>query len=563
MRKIVILVLLALLPLAVSASRNDGKWLQYKQPDGSVLTVRYCGDEHFTYYVTQDGRLMERGMDGFLRVISKDDLERAFSLARSSELTAAPRKSRIKTTWDPNKIYKSPVILVSFSDEQFIRENPVAFYDSLFNVAGFNQGVGPGCVADYFRDQSGGLFNTSYDIYGPVLMPDPYNCGNNGTGTYKTVLRNAFIKAVSSSAIDLSPYDWDGDGYVEQVIFISAGCGGNDSQAPRKGGINPHTSIFPVYEFNGMKANWYTCTAERWFNDKSCGIGTILHELSHALGLPDIYPTAGSEYSVVDEWDLMDGGNFTNWGWCPPNYSAQEKMIFGWMTPTELTDKISITDMKAVADGGPVYRISNTDKEYFLLENRQQKGWDVALPGKGLAVFHVYYDDRAWHVNNDGGTNSVNNISSKHRYDLVHADNMGYYASRTWVEATYRRQYLDSQEKLNSFILSGSVYPLITDTFEYRALTTTSTPAMTIYEGGEENNNVLNKPITNIQMTDNGLISFDFMDDSPVLDGVDTHTMDVEQTSVVYDLSGRRVKQTGRGLFLIRNRYGKIRKIFN
>ena len=132
MRKIVILVLLALLPLAVSASRNDGKWLQYKQPDGSVLTVRYCGDEHFTYYVTQDGRLMERGMDGFLRVISKDDLERAFSLARSSELTAAPRKSRIKTDWDPNKIYRSPVILVSFSDEQFIRENPVAFYDSLF-----------------------------------------------------------------------------------------------------------------------------------------------------------------------------------------------------------------------------------------------------------------------------------------------------------------------------------------------------------------------------------------------------------------------------------------------
>ena len=66
MRKIIALILLAFLPLAISASRNDGTWLQYKQPDGSVVTVRFCGDEHYTYYVSLTGTLMNRGEDGFL-----------------------------------------------------------------------------------------------------------------------------------------------------------------------------------------------------------------------------------------------------------------------------------------------------------------------------------------------------------------------------------------------------------------------------------------------------------------------------------------------------------------
>ena len=51
----------------------------------------------------------------------------------------------------------------------------------------------------------------------------------------------------------------------------------------------------------------------------------------------------------------MDGGNFTNYGWCPPDYSPLEKMLFGWLTPEELTGPTTIKDMKPQIDGGPVY----------------------------------------------------------------------------------------------------------------------------------------------------------------------------------------------------------------
>lgn len=563
MRKIIALILLAFLPLAISASRNDGTWLQYKQPDGSVVTVRFCGDEHYTYYVSLTGTLMNRGEDGFLHVISKDELQREVSQARASEGTMMSRRASINKNWDPTKVYKSPVILVSFADIGFtVSDNPKLFYDSLFNAPGFNKGVGPGCVADYFREQSGGLFNAQFDVFGPVFVADTAACKNNGA--YRTVLRNALIKAVDSLGVDLSQYDWDDDGYMEQVVFLYSGYGSNDGYAPSQALINPHTTSFSSYKSNGVVAKNYTCSAERWgYNEESCGIGTICHEFAHALGLPDIYPTQGSEYSVVDEWDLMDGGNFTNWGWCPPNLTSIEKMQLGWLEPVELTEPTTITDMKSVADGGTVYKISHTEKEFFLLENRQWRYWDSGLPGKGLAVFHVYYDDNAWNIYRYGGTNSVNNNPNMHRFDLVHADNMGYYDSYDWAKATYRRQYLNKKERYNSFILSGSSYPLVTDTLENHELTTVSTPAMNIYEIVAEGDSVLDKPITNIQMTDDGLISFDFMGGDKT--GIENpNSQSPILNSQFYDLQGRRVPSAnGRGIYIQRRADGTIKKCLN
>ena len=59
--------------------------------------------------------------------------------------------------------------------------------------------------------------------------------------------------------------------------------------------------------------------------------------------------------SVVDEWDLMDGGNYTNRGWCPPNYSPLEKMLMGWLTPEELTENTDINGLKPIAEGGKAF----------------------------------------------------------------------------------------------------------------------------------------------------------------------------------------------------------------
>ena len=162
---------------------------------------------------------------------------------------------------------------------------------------------------------------------------------------------NLFIE--EHPEIDFSQYDWNGNGRVNQVIFIYAGLTGNITSTACYGHIWPNTSSFPTITTpDGKKISNFTASGELWPYNRSFGIGTICHEFSHSLGLPDIYPTSkNGGYSICDEWDLMDGGNFTNYGWCPPNYTPLEKMLLGWLTPVELTEPTSITDLKSVSEG--------------------------------------------------------------------------------------------------------------------------------------------------------------------------------------------------------------------
>ncbi|MBP5338629.1 MAG: M6 family metalloprotease domain-containing protein [Prevotella sp.] len=423
------------------------------------------------------------------------------------------RLSTPNTQWDAEKVYRQAVILVSFSDKDFSMENPTAFYDSLFNYPGFNKRKGPGCVAEYLRQQSGGLFNTQFDVYGPIKVStkaQPYSNPTSNTRNYgKDVFIEATNKVIDSLEVDFSPYDWNGNNNINQVIYVYAGYSGNQSSTKSYGHIWPNTSTFTTITTpNGLKITNYTASAEMWANDSSCGIGTILHEFTHSLGLPDIYPTTDDAgYSIVDEWDLMDGGNFTNYGWCPPNYTALEKMLLGWITPVDLTEPTTVTGMKTVDEGGEVYRIKHTENEWLLLENRQQTFWDAGLPGKGLVIYHVNYNRGYW------SSNSVNNSVKNRRFELVHADNMDYddwYSYiMTWTKPV---QYANSGH-MNSNLLSSSAYPWTTDStsFVNDSLTNYSVPAAVMSNAGPDGTKMLSKPITNIVQNVDGTISFRFM----------------------------------------------------
>lgn len=411
------------------------------------------------------------------------------------------------TVWDGERTYRQLVLLVSFSDVDFTQDDPQAYYDRVFNEPGFNERKGEGCVADYFRTQSGGLLNLQFDVFGPFKVNSvarPTTEFFNG----KSVFYEAMSQMIDVlPKRDFSPYDWDDDGTVNQVVFVYAGYNGNVSGF--EGYIWPNTSSFTTINTkSGHKIANYTASGELWSGKITCGIGTICHEFSHSLGLPDIYPANGSAFSIVDEWDLMDGGNYTNMGWCPPNYSALEKMLLGWLTPTELTEPATITEMKAVADGGEVFIVRHSDSEYYLLENRQWKNWDKGLPGKGLVVAHVDYDKKAW------SDNTVNNTSNHRRYELMHADNMDY---DDWVDIVGSDYPYTEKPRLHSRILSTSAYPWETGSAETdnRELTDTSVPATTMHTKNSEGSTMLGKPITEITMSDDGLISFLFMGGAP------------------------------------------------
>ena len=448
------------------------------------------------------------------------------------------RLPKIRKNWDSTRVYKQMAVLVTFRDVDFKMEDPRATYDSIFNYPGFNKRLGPGSVADYFRDQSGGFLNLSFDVYGPIKLDTlacPYQTPTDKTRNYgKEQFRQATTQVFNQYPdVDYKQYDWNGDGQIEQVVYVYAGLCGNQGEGSY-GYIWPNTGSFSTVKTpDGVKISNFTGSGELWRNNLgSCGIGTICHEFSHSLGLPDIYPTSNDAgYSAVDEWDLMDGGNFTNYGWCPPDYSPLEKMLFGWLKPVELTDPVTIKDMKPTHDGGEVYIIYNTASDYYLLENRQWKGWSLGVPGRGLVIYHVVYDESKW------SSNSVNNVKGKYRYKLVHADGLDYDGWDDLLESRDAKSKYANKQRMNCLYLSTSPFPWSTDSTETvdRALVDTETP------------------ITNIRMTDDGLVSFDFRG------GIPDAVNDVLAPRVVgdacFDLQGRRVIGCpGKGIYIVGGR---------
>ena len=107
------------------------------------------------------------------------------------------------------------------------------------------------------------------------------------------------------------------------------------------------------------------------------GVGVTCHELSHALGLPDFYPTSASarvDNQEMEYWDLMDGGEYGDNGFYPTAYTAWEKKQMGWpVVITELDGDQQVTIANSTEEGGTAYKITNPDNnnEYFMLESIQ------------------------------------------------------------------------------------------------------------------------------------------------------------------------------------------------
>ena len=471
-------------------------------------------------------------------------------------------------SWDSTRVYKQLVILIEFKGDStyFQMENPRLFHDNMFNTTGFNQRDGKGCVAEYFRDQSNGLLNIEFDVYGPYVLDrkaQPYSSPNGSTRNYS---RDVMIEATNiflaeNPNLDFKQYDWDNNGKVTQVIFVFAGVAGNSADEVCYGYLWPNTSSFSsITTHDGMVISDYSSSAEKWHPNykHSCGIGTICHEFAHCLGLPDIYPTIdGAGFSVCDEWDLMDGGNFTNYGWCPPNFTAFEKYLLGWTTLNELYEPKTVNDMKPLSEGGEAFIVKHTDNEFLLLENRQYRGWDACAPGKGLVIYHVQYSSSAWNGN------SVNNRAAKRRFELVHADNLDFDGWNNLLQERGIYNPWVASPRKHSRILSTSPYPWTTDstTFVNNQLTDESVPAVKMNAANDEGSMLLGKPITNIQMTDDGLISFNFMGGSTT--GILLKERNSAEATAIYGLNGIRQSSIGhRGLFIIRKADGTIQKVF-
>ena len=131
----------------ISATRVKSEWRLYSQPDGSSLQLLRCGDEYSSFFLNRDGQRLTRDSLGFFQVLSPEEN------GNCTRTRQRPLRRLPLSQWNPQRTYRQMVILFSFSDTDFQSMKPRETYDSIFNSPGFNRMNGPGCVADYFRDQ--------------------------------------------------------------------------------------------------------------------------------------------------------------------------------------------------------------------------------------------------------------------------------------------------------------------------------------------------------------------------------------------------------------------------
>ena len=370
---------------------------------------------------------------------------------------------------------KIPVLLVDFPDRTFYAAGQTdddvrATYDLFFN--GFDDAEvqkklgSTGSVFSYFDEMSHGQFLPDFEIIGPVRLDNGYAYYGSNSGKSKDVnmydfYREAVMKAVNQYDVDWMQFDNNGDGKVDFIHFVYAGWGENTLQTMDSDGnvsfLDPDaiwahemtgTIVVNVDDGKSVSFACYGASAEARIksgsqaladrrgefaptgynpaNLKVDGVGICIHEMSHAMGLPDFYDMKGDGYGM-DVWSVMDYGDYVGSGYNPAIYNAYERNFMGWEDLPVLREPQVVT-IPCFDDGCCGYKIVSPDSpsEYYILENRQAKGWDqmACKNAHGLVVTHVDYDEGMHFFALEDDTNPdamLNNGMHKHSVFMAQA----------------------------------------------------------------------------------------------------------------------------------------------
>lgn len=527
------LVCAALLaPMAAMAIPAYPGLMKVKQADGTELTVRLRGDETHSFYLTEDDYLLEQrdgifyyaNVDATGKMVSSDFRAKEPALRNTAEreylstvnmpavLNAMTReaaaarelKASIEAMATPvtsvapkdddyqgyglfaNASFpvkgeqKGLVVLVEYQDVKFHSGYDAGdYFTRLCNEEGFNTHGGTGSARDFFTECSGGQFDITFDVYGPVTLPENMAYyGAHGFGGNDIRPADMVIHALNilDEEVDFSQYDCDGDGNIDNVFVFYAGMGeatggGANTVWPHQwdvtyGGHNKY--------YDGVKAGRYACSNE-WETmysggPRPDGVGTFIHEFSHVMGLPDLYATDYTGAFTPGDWSCMDSGPYNNEGRTPPLYGAFERNALGWMRPEEITGPVNGT-LSSIGNNEAYIINTNRPTEFFLLENRQKVSWDSYIPGEGMLIWHVFYSPSVW------SSNRVNNDPNLQYVDIEEAD-----GTQT-----------DNSRKNDAFPgLNG----------KFTSFTDNTKPSMMTWQKKK-----VNKPITKIALND-GIITF-------------------------------------------------------
>ncbi|HEX4792973.1 MAG TPA: M6 family metalloprotease domain-containing protein [Humisphaera sp.] len=244
-----------------------------------------------------------------------------------------------------------------------------------------------GSVNDYFIEQSVGALHVEGKMAGWIAVDKPrveYDkppegggaFGGRGSGGGANPLLgevlDKFLRRDGRSAMD--QYD--------AVIFIYAG---NRATSTRGSIYWPHkgTAIY-----RGQRWQYFICEEGL---QRMSNVSLFGHEAGHILGLPDLYAQPENPGSIgLGIWcamaEQLSGGR-------PQHYSAWCKEQLGWIKPVlidpTVKQKLILGPIEDSATECYKVLVRPDGSEYFLLENRQRKGFDTGLPADGLLIWRV------------------------------------------------------------------------------------------------------------------------------------------------------------------------------
>lgn len=514
---ILLLLLAVFTSFEIEARPADPRPVKFIQPDGSIINIRINGDERVHWRETMDGYTLMFNNDGYLTYATKDingDLQPSGIIAtdignrdvKSNSLLSGIEKklyyskdqvSLMLQVWEVKENrkreaqnkgvigeFKTVCALVQFPDKSMVKTT--SDFEGLMNEIGYSEQGRQGSVKDYFIETSYGQFDLTVKLLGPYTAPknESYYSGPTGNGVLNCRELCSWLAQAADPDIDYSEFDSDDDGWVDGFHFIFAGYG----QEAGGGGntIWSHSWSFAPITLDGKQLSTYSCSPELKgsLGSEITDIGVIGHEISHAFGSPDYYDvdySTGGYYDGTGAWDMMAGGSWNDGGNCPAHHNMYQKIQFGWVNPITLDEGVTIENMPNAADSPVAYIVNTkTQREYFVIENRQQKKFDSYIPGHGLLIYRVHKDI-------ESSSYTINSTHPQKLYPVC--------ASATKAIPT---RSPGSYGNINS---GGCPFP---GTKNKNSFTDMTIPSMKSWAEVDTQ-----KPIENISEV-NGLISFDF-----------------------------------------------------
>lgn len=464
-------------PKPLKVKQADGSWLTIQMrgdehghyvltPDGIPLVFN-ARQENYEYADWKDGKVQASGIKAveasertakvkaFVESLDKSAILESFKRARLQQLQqtlSSRRNASLKAGSNPQKEklnnfptigeVHSLVILVQFADTKFstVGSDAHQFFNNMLNEPGFTYSNGAnGSARDFYLNSSNGRFQPQFDVIGPVTLPEKYSYygANQGSSVDNPARLEQFVREACTLAdplVDFSQYDHNQDGYIDNIYFFYAGKGEADSGDGNA--IWPHSAYYSdmakdaglsetSLKLDGIEVGNYTCSNEingTLITPQPAGIGTFVHEFGHVLGLADHYDVNyGMTTFAPGSFDTMAQASYNNNGNTPAAFSAYERACLGWLDLTVLKNGVdSLNVLPDLNDSNKAYVVpvgGTNDEEYFIMENRQKKGWDAFIPGHGMLLWHIDYDAKAWEKN------ELNITGTHQRLDIVEADN--------------------------------------------------------------------------------------------------------------------------------------------